>query len=209
MNTTNLKQSNQLSRMAHLLTTEKEIRARVDRVLTERGLGARAVLTSDSSHTKPATEKAGTVDIKVEEPPVLLCAAVDDIYEGRQTPASKSERDVTPRPCITSQKWPWPSTVKNPMNSQIDRSVDELVQLCRIAGALEADLTIRGRKRKAKAELNRINRIVRDARQHLIEGVKTIRCRCWLESPSLPLSSCPEGLPSSRIASRAFCSQSG
>lgn len=159
MNRGDLMQSNQWSRIAHLLSADENVRARIARIITNKALsaGSCAVLTSDSSHTTRAAGEAGVTPIGVAEPLVLLCA------------------------------------VKNPMTSEIDRAIDELVRLCRIAGALEADLVIRGKKRKAKTELDRIDRIVRDARQHLIGGINTIRCRCGLEGPSQPLS-CPDGV---------------
>lgn len=65
--------------------------------------------------------------------------------------------------------------ISNPITAEIERTVDELVRLCRVAGQLEADLHVRGKKRHAKGELKRINKIVDREKQHLLDGITAIR----------------------------------
>jgi hypothetical protein len=65
--------------------------------------------------------------------------------------------------------------IPNPITAEIERTVDELIGLCRVAGQMETDLTTRGKKRHAKTELRRINKIVDQHRKHLLDGITAIR----------------------------------
>ncbi|TAV14737.1 hypothetical protein [Rhizobium ruizarguesonis] len=90
--------------------------------------------------------------------------------------------------------------ISNPITTEIERTVDELVRLCRVAGQLEADLTVPGKKRHAKTELKRIDKIVDQEKQHLLDGIAAIRksnrnTRGYLEP----------GQPSRSVASAACC----
>ncbi|WP_125461954.1 hypothetical protein [Rhizobium sp. Kim5] len=65
--------------------------------------------------------------------------------------------------------------IPNPIKAEIERTVDDLVGVSRLAGEQQFNLTIRGEKRHAKAELKRINKIVDQVKQHLLDGIAAIQ----------------------------------
>lgn len=162
-------------RWSHLLADNEQMRSHAKRVEAN-------FATQDRTPTWPQSILAEVADEcpeidqarrNVEWAAAKVPGSMRSLQQYRQAEVYYRRR-LTRLACMLVSDVP-AGNIPNPITVEIERAVDELVRLCRVAGQLEADLTLGGKKRHMKAELKRINEIVDREKNHLLDGIAAIR----------------------------------